>query len=88
MLPLPALWRRLRAVARPGWRFECWAPIRATGVGGLPPEASAFVTSLSLSHAASRHMGSVEDTLTNFPTQIFNLVLNYSQLSVPNPGRI
>ena len=88
MLPLPAVSRRLRAVARPGWRFERWAPIPATGVGGLSPEASAFVTNLSLSHAASRHMGSVEDTLTSFPTHIFNRVLNYSQLSVPNPGQI
>lgn len=52
MLPLPAVSRRSGAVARPGWQFECWAPIWAPNVGGLSPEASAFAISLSLSHEA------------------------------------
>lgn len=82
MLPLPAMSRRSRAVARPGWHFELWAPIWAPSVGGLSPEASAFAMSLSLSHAAPRHMGSLEDTLTNFLIHILNPVRNYCQLSV------
>lgn len=45
LLPLPVVARRLGAVARPGWCFDRWAPIRAPGVGGLLPEASAFAIS-------------------------------------------
>lgn len=90
MLPLPAMSRSSGAVARPGWQFECWAPIWAPNVGGLSPEASAFAVSLSLSHEAPRHMGSLADTLTSFPTHILNLVISYCQLSacdfiVPGP---
>lgn len=90
MLPLPALSRRSGAVARPGWQFERWAPIRAAGVRGLSPEASEFAISLSLSYVVPRYMGFLEDTLTKFPTHILNLILSFElsicDVIVPGPS--